>query len=574
MKTFDFTSNRVLNVTEVARLERIGCELIGQYNEVIDSISQQYAKSLSWWSSSIASRYTYENSVFDDLALFFLFEKYAAEYDVVIVSCQHMYRLLKAVKNRKQLNYKIIYKRQWDFKGFVYSKELARLSYRIFTSLIWRILMLSTPKKKLGFKKISLIRNFILPSTEFGLNKDACFPGLYEFLTENEELDVFNLPLLCVKIREIRKILKKIKADAHHQTILIDQYLKPLDYCRMAVSSVKSLFISFQRATINEYNVGGLLKKDHLSSVGSHMIAALSFYFAIKNLSKSGVEIQKLYSWYEGQAIDKMTMLSFSRFSPTTLTIGYQGFLESKYLLSVMPSPCEIASNVLPNYLTTCFMDVYYHFKSCFCNLRVEMAPGFRFNAVSEKRLSKVKKKSTRMLILLSLNKQDTASILQMLPCVLEALQENAYEFCIRPHPADMLAVDQVNALCSQYDNITRSTSSMQEELNQSDVAFGACTSVMLEAVMKGLTVLLYGSRQRLTRNLFERISSLDDRYELVYTVEQIIQALNKRSRDSVKHFDVSKLLVSTNHETMTSFMKVGCKQQVGMPNTCDVETT
>ena len=547
MTIFDFTSGRVLSREEVNSLERLGPEIVRKYNALIEMVKPSSVSGIKWWASYLASRVTVEGSPLDQIGLFFLFEKNIHQYKKVIIDRKWQLDLVKKACKKNKTKIVVSYKKKSSWRLYAYRLK------KLFTSLLLLKIniLVSIPLrfvKRDKLKEVALIKLYAIDSSYKNKKfEDRYFPGLGDYIQGQTNDELYYLPTVSsTKLHSYINVLRCVAKDKACKFFLAEQFLSPIGVWKVFWTFFQSGKCSLKKHLIEGYDFGCLLKEDWLkNSYSVHSMHAIANYFSIEGMKKKGIKLSKFICWSEGQPLDKSLMLALNKFYPETRKIGYQGYIESNYMLATYPTDDEQKSRVLPDSIAVCSNHCVPNSKKFLPSAKVTPSPGFRLSAPSGKKRGCNNK--IIVLFLLSKSPSEVEEHIELFKAVKSEKFNSQINFIIRPHPALVPNDKSCQQFFSQLPNLA-------DDLLRADIAVSASSSTGVEALLAGCRVVALQSKKYFTRDAVGAIEFFRDKYELIYDHTDFIKIIEDYNKLRITDLDYKNFIVPVNKKTVADF--------------------
>ena len=229
-------------------------------------------------------------------------------------------------------------------------------------------------------------------------------------------------------------------------------------------------------------------------------LALLNYRFSFR-LFQSGTILRKVINWFENQARDKGWNAGFHKFFPKIECIGFQGFITSSHYLCSFPTEFEHHNGLLPSEIAVIGEGHVNSRKEFFPDLKVNVAPAFRFNNVWKERNYFPDSKYFTVLIALPIILEEASILLRMMAQSLEHLHSSQLRIWVKPHPTN--SPNQIKQAFSQIwpKQFIFVKGTFNECVEKSNLLLGNISSSSLEALAKGIPVIIVGNPNGLTHN-------------------------------------------------------------------------
>jgi hypothetical protein len=190
--------------------------------------------------------------------------------------------------------------------------------------------------------------------------------------------------------------------------------------------------------------------------------------------------------------MDRGMIAGFHKFMPETTILGYQGYIISKGLhLYTQPNNSEYDGGAVPDIVCVTGRGLINNIHE-FCNkVKVEVAPGFRFQKLWRDRKSYPEIAKYTILIGLPIGLNDCKEILELFINDVELSKNKKFNFLVKPHPT--WSPEVINSLfpLGKLDVFTFVLGDFHDSLEKANLVVSNASSVALEAVAKGTPVII-----------------------------------------------------------------------------------
>jgi len=496
-----------LSIEHIKLLNEISPSIVSQFNEIQEAIYSSSNKNLDWLVSSPLSRHThlsdlYINICYLELIIHLVYDN--PEIEKIIVPSAAL---------KKVLDYYFFSmgkKVQFDVEQslWIKIKNYIRPYWNLFVSLEYSIITwwLGSSKRAKCVprdREIIFIDTFLLEGcfSKDGAFQDRYYPGLMENLPEEIRRNVWFVPHFLIS-KNFRKYFK----NAENSTINFlnkHDFLKLNDYFYALLTPFRLRKRYYKNISYKNINIGPLLKAEHrVNKWNFSSFIGLLNYRLFKRLKESGIRIKLTIDWFENQVIDKGFNKGIKDYYPGTYTKGYQGFIISyDYNFYLQPTPFEIKVGIVPNEICVIGQGLVAKAKKLNSDLRVTIAPAFRFKHLWEEPDFLIARDIKNILIALPIAMQESYEIMSLICVLLLNNDCPNYNFFIKPHPC--LSMDKLkNRLGKVWpEKLQVITDSFNASLAKASVLIGSTSSTCAEALAKGIPVIIVGSQTALTQN-------------------------------------------------------------------------
>lgn len=530
----DLTIGGKLLSGHAAILEQVAKEVRGPFAGFISELSCPHSDDLDWWVEAPASRNTYVSTLFHYCRSFALLKKLiqdGVEVSTILVDSPAFKGILDDYFSGAVVSPEIIVLQK---KKFSWIRKRC-LSIRCFLeglsqfacARLSRIVKRQVPKEP-----VVLIDTFVVPGFA---EEDRYYTGLWECLASEEKRKVFFVPTFYrVPFWGLLGVFKQLRGSERNFLLKEDflgvkDYLFAFQHCwrirKMKVPEVSFLGFSFS-SIVNE-------ELQSLKGVPSAFGGLLNFRFAMR-LKDSSVRLAAVIDWFENQAIDKGWNYGFNTFYPDVEKIGYQGFVASPHYLCQYPTDIERRNAMLPNKIAVIGKGLIDGRKEFCPDLSVIKAPAFRFGQVWKDCVYPVLNSGFDVLVSLPIDVDEGSIILRLLEDGLGRVQFSGVNIFVKPHPTT--SPEQVRkAYLGRWPEVfTFAAGDFNKWIEKVHMVVGSASSTSLEALAKGVPVIIIGNPHGLTHNPIPE-SIKEDIWRLCRTPDEFAEAMSfYRERDRI----------------------------------------
>jgi hypothetical protein len=520
-----------LTIDQIIQFNKLALELRSEYNRIIGDMSHGRESNEDWWASEIAGRNTNTSTIFRDLSyLYFaiwLIKNKNSPAEIVVDQIS-LYKTLKKYFRKHSLKIKLTnIEGTWDKAYRIFGPI-----YHFFLNTIrffnrhWAAVKTNKNKTFIGDAKITLVDSFIIKGS---FNERKYIDGYYNdfgnTLSDKQNSSIFLSPTF-INFNKFKNIFKKVRA-SKKQFILKEDYLKKRDYFYALFYSIRALKLKPRNIFMYDMDVTPVFTSlwyKNLTSISSYE-GLLKIRFA-QRLKENGVKIRLILDWFENQIIDKCFNLGFSKAYPQVKRIGYQVVFDSKFYNCFFPTENEQYCNILPNKIYTPSKIFSESIKEFCPNLKTGVAPAFRYSHVWKKRKATPDQSFYTIMLTLTGVKQYRNDVLGLVKDIISHINiDKNIRFWIKLHPVD--CIDEVKRDFKREwpKCFDVKTGNISELIEQTDLIISSNSTTSLEALAKGVPVIIVGSLSGLTQNPVPDTIS-NKICKVAYTKKQILDAI------------------------------------------------
>ncbi|HTE48065.1 MAG TPA: DUF6716 putative glycosyltransferase [Gemmatimonadaceae bacterium] len=525
-----------LSAEDNALFNATASETRRRFDTFVETVSREHVEDIDWIVGSIASRNKFQSPLFIRCCrLAFVNRKLAAISEALEIRVAD--RALADVLRRRVLR--------------AYPNVVVR-STQTATSRIWQALRAprqfliagatfvlrwagrSRPRPPRN-QPIFLIDTFVLNNASGdagsiinGVYQDRYYPGMLDALTSEERSIVYFLPTI-VGFRNPIRAFRQIRS-AKPQFIVHDDYLTIADYLFAMRSPFRLTRLAIQDVEFEGYELGPMLREErrqHCSDVNS--LQGLLYYRFAKRLAEAGVHVRLLVDWYENQAIDRGMIVGFHRFHPRTAITGYRGYVAAKDLLVYShPTNTEVRGGAVPDIVAVTGQRLRDDIREFAKDVRVEVAPGFRFQKLWRARKSIPERDTYAILVGLPIDLADCAHILRLLATDPRIAGNSSLVIRVKPHPtaspAQILSLLPSGQFPEHWQFVS---GDFHDALDMANLLIGNASTVCLEALAKGVPVIVIAPSTGIVQNVIPE-SLHPDMWAICRDAAEIVKAIDR----------------------------------------------
>ncbi len=526
-----------LTIEQVKELNQFSDQLKPEFNKLTEDILNSNGSTLVWMLHPLTSRNPYQSNLFLQLCLLTLAKYYIdnghLKSDILVQNKLQKIILTKYAAIKTVPLHIKIGKKHWTvddrFAGYYSVLEravlyLASRNQNRAQSIADRI-------------PITLIDTFILQnSLKAGKYLDRYYPGLLDQISNSEAKNIYWLPTILGRFNRIQ--LQQIWQRSREKIIFKQDLLHVSDYFESFLMLQKSGFNRHHVYRFQDMDVTKLVHSEFKKGrVSKSAFEGLLNYFFAKRLSQKTKNLRLVIDWNENQPIDKGFVKGLKEFFPGVASKGYQGYIIStNYNFYIQPTEFEVEMGAIPDEICVVGEALKSQI-SKFTNLvRVSTAPAFRFKSVYDP-LDRTGVQKGTVLVALPIGFKESAEILALVSNAVD-IASTHMAILIKPHP--MLKLGKViRHLGSAWKNeFVLVEGEFSEAVSRVEVLLGSTSSTLVEAVSRGIPVIVVGSQSGLTQNpIPETISN--KLWSICYTAEELNSAIETYLQASDKEKNV-----------------------------------
>lgn len=529
IRTLDLRFNGNLDYAQAILYDKIAQNIRHEFIKFIEKLSEGFKSNIDWWVANPSSRHCHNSPLFHYCCAFRLLQelvekKKAVVEEIIVDSPAFREILLRYFRSMQLVTCVSI-----EQSKYGYAKKLVRIIYAFISLFIpfLYIRLLHFNKDPLRFNSpIVLIDTFIIPGFE---KIDRYYTGLWESLNTSERKSIYFVPTLSgfPLMQVIPAYNRLLRSEKNY--LLKEYFLRLNDYLYMFGHVIRIQRLNLSGVIFGNIDFSNLVQEEiyAMRDIRSSFIALLN-YRVFFRLKQKKIPIMHIIDWFENQLIDKGWNAGVRTFYPESESTGYLGYVNFCYTyISVFPTEYEESARVLPKNIAVIGQEYIEIIKEYSPDLHVEVAPALRFQGIWKERKRFPDPSKFTVLIALDGEKIDyDIACLHQVCSSFPFLKEDRWCFWIKPHP-NIPEEKIMKAFKSQWmKRCVFVSGDFNEFVEQANVLLSnGMTSVCLEAIMKGVPVIVLGKRNGLTFIPFPD-SIPQDLWRLCYTVDDIVSAL------------------------------------------------
>jgi hypothetical protein len=522
-------------------LDQIAVKIRRKYVEFLADLGEGQEKNPYWWTLNFVSRNTLISPLFKNLCLLTLLKSKIDKGKIpnkIILGSLGMKKLLDNYKRDNNYNFDIDYRGKNNFfivlqRFFNFIKVALNLFLRWFFSI-----EIYNKVKETFHEDIVLLDIFIFrDSIENDVFKDRYYPGLLDYVSLKEKRKLFYLPSFY-DIWNYGKFFKKVRQSAFN-FILKEEYLKLVDYIK-ALKLPFEMRFSITKKIFEGFDISKLIDEEILNDrVSNSSINGILNYLFVNRLNEKNVRVKTFINWFENQAIDHGYNIGFQEFYKDSNLHGYLGTPLQNNYLSIYPTEQERINKVIPKDIFVIGNGYTGKVKEFCRKLSVTVAPAFRYTGLWKDRNFYPDNYKYTILIALPILLDESDMMIEMSNSMAKEIKIENCCFQIKPHPAQNTVKLKKKWSQKLLPNFSFISGDFNSCIEKADVLISAASSSCLEAVAKGIPVIVIGSRIGLTQRVIPE-SINKDIWRLCYDKDSLKKAViffNSRKKDGLKHF-------------------------------------
>lgn len=504
----------------------------------IDSLSKGQQSNIDWWVSSPISRDNLSSPLFSSCCSLVLLQNLLKEEEIKLISTDS-FVLKKVIKNylkKNGFNIPVVCEKKLTQKITLVvlpALRWLRIFFKQFYQwiIVKKIVNISI---NINQKPLTLIDTYIVG--EFDEKKDRYYGDLWENLDKKEQDSLYFVPTIIFDHKKNTKEVSLKMCKSKKNFLFKEKFLKFSDYFFVFLYPWRFALIKIPQLEFMGFDIMPLIKSELRSMIAFDQvcIGLLNYRFA-NRLKEKGVKLRLVVDWFENQILDKGWNCGFRKFFPETPTVGYAGYMAPLNWLARYPSESEYQALVIPEQICVVGRGLLERTKTFCQQLDVCVAPAFRFQGVWEKRKTIPDEKYYYVLVALPIMLEETKDILQLVAKSLETNMIYNLRIKLKLHPA--VPPERIKqAFGGNWPSLFEFVEGdFNNCVESSHLLISNASSVCIEALAKGIAVIVTGSQTGLTQNPIPDTIT-EDIWRLCYTPEEMAKAIEfYASRDAEK---------------------------------------
>ncbi len=414
------------------------------------------------------------------------------------------------------------------FSGYV---SLLRLIVRYMLAHAYRIADLNN-----NLQNVSVIIDTYIFEDSFdkeGKFRNRYFSGLHEFLCNTGiSVGIFAV-FYKVPLKKLKHTFKSMY-QGNIRFILIEDYLKPVDYLCSLVYPLKRLW-RFER--VQDFlgiriqplvDEGNWIKINSSNSILSLLINKLP-----KRIRENGASPESYINWGENQLINRAMIAGFHQYSTKTEVIGGKPFIPPPNNLNLFNTETERTFGYAPDRIITCGKELKNIFSIYDREGNYNEGPSFRHGylryLIDNNQIHSGDISSRRVIsIFLPYSEPISKYVLASSKKAIHNAMANGWNIKIKMHPT--LTKSDTVVLLKDYDmkndSIELTNDDVESLLPETSAVLTSASSVAMEAICLGIPVVSVGMPIGLDFNMLDYLPS--SMWKFAVTDDDIDSGLNE----------------------------------------------
>jgi len=508
--------------------------------DLMDSLFNQSENNKFILLHPVFSRNPYQSDLFLTLCYLKLVDNLMKSTTIIEkIICNTIFE--KKIINQKYKNLIVEYKTVTYSRKIIFT-DIIKISVRS----IYYIITKNIDRKVLSINNEYVLIDTFLTKKCIKKEKynDRYYTDILKYIDKADSSNIFFLP--SIPDFPSNKTISKIVDNSKENLIIKHDYLKLKDYLEVIIKLFKTSRIKYKSINFYDYDITDLINNElKIKNYNLSFFDGLLNYQFIKNLKSDKIKLKCLIDWNENQSIDKGLILGMKTFYPEVITKGYQGYIIStNYNHYIKPSKLEIKNNLIPDYIYVIGKDLQNRIKSHSKNLKVKIAPAYRFKNVFKK--SSNKKIPNSILVILPIGLVESLNIIGML---IDSELLNSRTISLKPHPflkfkevINHFGSDKLKKINITHENIN-------DLLQKHSITIGSASSALIESLIRYSPVLIIANKNIIQNPIPDSINS--NIWKVCYTKQELLASLTYLEKYISNNYNDLKnesLLVKTNY--------------------------
>ncbi len=551
-----------LSEQDTILLNHVAEDIRKPYNELVTGLSEGHENNIDWIVSSIASRSIFLSPlVWHCYHLGFIREK-LKQSEIPAKIIVHDPVLAKVIQKFTEKNYRGV---QVHYAGSLKPRAKAALKPLYQFGLATRLLRLYIAARRqpatrpLPEQPATLIDTFVLGNSfAKGDYNDRYYPGMREALGSEELEQVYYVPTFIGITKRFGDAIRHIRRSSY-RFLLKEDVLQPSDYWFAFTHFFRRKKISrFYDVDFLGFDIAPLVNRELTSTAwDSSTILALLIYKFTARLRERGVRLRLVVDWFENQVIDRALHAGLQQYYPDVPTAGYSGFVVSSvYNFYMHPTVSEHATGIVPKECNVIGVGHSPLMKEYCPELSVQVAPAYRFGGVWRERSAWPDDGVSSVLIALPIGLRESVEILRVVLPFCTSAAGSRIQFRIKAHPSIPVEVIKQSVGVPLPSTMEFVDGDFNTWVERSHVLISNSSSTCVEALAKGIPVVIIGSLSGITQNPVPD-TIRDDIWSLCYTPEEVAAALerylNRDEQTRQRHEETGKRIRADYFEPVTA---------------------
>ncbi len=549
-----------LNIEHTKLLNEIADSISYSFNAFITKLAIGNENNIDWWVLSLSSRNIFSSTLFINCCYIALIKRLIEDgikIKGVVVYSKGLAKTLKIIITKNRLSIAVYYKEDFIDK----LKNIFRPYYNFFCAIIhfFRLYIHAFRTRKFSrpypSEAITLLDIFLFENSFKGNNfYDRYYCNILDFLDENERTTIYYFPTFY-SIKNYYAAFRCMRV-VRQNFLIKEDFLKIKDYLYALAYPLRVMNLRMNITDFNGVDISPLIKKEVYNSMSSYVsMEALLNCRVAKRMKEKGIHIRLIIDWFENQPIDRGINIGFRKFYEDTPIVGYQGFTAPKNYLHLYPTALEKNNLVIPRQIAVIGKSLIRRVKEFCPDLDVTTAPAFRSQWLwREKKIHNVYN-DYNVLLALPMHVEEGNNILTLAALLLHKTELKNVKFWVKQHPANTPEQIMKYYGINWPEQFKFASGEFNEWIEEVALLISAASSVCMEALARGIPVIIIGNRSRLTFNPIPEDITIDT-WRLCYTDDELFNAILfylNRDEDTIKcHISIGDEILHDYFEPVT----------------------
>ena len=552
----DIRANSVIPTYFRGIYESVAMEFRNSFNEIIEEVSKDHMDNFDWFLTLPISRNPFASQLFKELINICYIEKLIDEgltINCIFVESLIQKKIIKEYIRKKNLSISVHLPGQYKSILLIIYENFKQLFIVIVVicKLLREWLFLNKAFKgsiSLPTKPIVLIGNFI---TSVHSSHDNYYANLNQLLTQSEQKEVFFVPTFVnLSKKELLEVIEYLR-DKEDMFILKEPFLNLRDYLFAFFHVFRKLKFKVKKIKLHGVDISGFILQEirKMNGLESSIIALLNYRFA-SLLKEHNVQLRLIINWFENQTIEKGWNKGFNEYYSSSLSLGYAGYVASPFYLNLYPTKLDQKLGFLPKKVCVIGKGLKKAVSEFCPDLDVEVAPAFRFQHVWKEQNHTKKSDKFRILVTLPYFEEFArAMMLTLFEANANLSSKKKIIFVIKLHPDH--SKDIILKICPKkiMDSLEFTFKKFQDVLDETNLLINVGSSTSIEALAKGVPVIIFGNLYGLTHNPIPKYYD-NNIWRLCYSSKEISEAIIFfANQDTTAIANLKKIGIDIRHE-------------------------
>lgn len=566
---------------DIARLlDGVADEIKEDHVQWLDQVNRKYGQDPEWWFGTISSRHIYQSNLFQYSCyletLRRLWEGSCPRPHLVLVESWGLAGAVMRWAGQNGIPIRLI-GRPALAKEFLKKFVLGVLKWGNFSfNVLIRALAAhaSGPKaqpKSASAGPLAILDTFVHEScwSPAGTYQERYFPGLLEFLRTQGFRVLIHPVLHGFRIANYFPFYRRMR-QGKENFIILEDFLTLSDYLVALTFPWRTCRRKITAAPFRGFDLQDILWEEKIAMGNTSSLMAVLIYRLFLRLGATAWRPRIIINWYENQVIDRALIAGARRAFPDAIIIGAQIFVRLGHLIHLSPSPAEAEAGLAPHLFLTTSAPQCRAMQAFTQEIPCLPAAALRYAHIFQDYSPKDDKGPDRptILVLLPFFLEDAVELLSIVKSALEHFPGEV-PIWIKCHP-DYGPAELIRLVGPKRwpERFMIFQGAMPEALGRASIVISSASGTAVEALARGLPVLLVSKQTALTPKLTgaEGISILKECFsatELATALQQVFhQQEAKITRDGEEGQKIRELFFTpVTPQTLMPYLGMGAKR-------------